>query len=386
MKKALLMTWFNTPNYGTLLQCDATVSLFKERYNIVLDVANYNPIGKRDAKSIIKKILSFRTWKRRFRMVIGKIKQASEIEGFRKKQEMVNDFIRHYSFALNGNRIVTDNDFKELNEKYDVFVSGSDQIWNPDFLNERYLLDFVDENKQCISVSSSISKREIDEKLIEVYKKSLCKYLAITVREEDSVKLIEKITGMKAWAILDPTLLYGSEGWQRKQIKNKEKDYVLAYILGTSEEIRNCIVQLSSITQKDMYYFPHMDGMFTKADAILGKRGKALWGESPYKWIGWISNATLIITDSFHMTVFSIMLHRDFLVVPKEENSSSQNNRILNILRKVGLEDRFIKREEIIQRYNCLKEIDWNNVDNIINKERNASLQILDDIVKRINW
>lgn len=386
MKKTLLMTWFNQPNYGTLLQCDATVNLLKERYGIDADVANYTPIGKRDAKSIVRKIFSLHTWRRRARIITGRIKQQKESQGFKKKQQMVCDFLGHFSFAMDGKAISSSNDFEELNKCYSVFISGSDQIWNPDFLNERFLLDFVSNDKQCISIASSVSKEFIDEGHIAIYKRLLPKYKAITVREEGNVDQLKQISGKEVQAILDPTILYGSIGWKKRIISSDKKQYFLAYILGTSEYVRKTIVEASKQIKEPLYYFPHMDGMYTKADSVLKENGIPLWGESPYKWIGWIADADRIVTDSFHMTVFSILFHKSFIVIPKEEGHTSQNNRILNILKVVGLEDRFVDYDKLIQKIFDEDTIDWEEIDKRLEKARQKSLGILDDIIDGLRW
>lgn len=386
MKKALLMTWFNTPNYGTLLQCDATINLFKERYGIDIEVANYTPVGKRDVRSIIKKIFSIHTWNRRLQMVVKQLQRRSEKEGFIKKQKMVDDFINRYQYAFNGKKIQSDKDFSKLNSGYNVFISGSDQIWNPDFLNERFLLNFVEDDKQCISFASSISKKEIDEKYISIYKELLHKYKYITIREKGNIEQLERIIGKPVFAILDPTILYGPENWKMRLISNDERDYILVYILGTSKKIRNIVIDISRSLRKKIFFFPHMDGLFTKEDSILSHNGSALWGESPYKWLGWISGADYIITDSFHMMIFSIMFHKEFYVVPKENNNTAQNNRIKNLLNIVGLPNRFVDSDELMMRIKCNSQINWDMVDNILNRERIKSLDILDEIVGRLRW
>ena len=385
-RKAILMTWFREPNYGTLLQCDATVRLLKARYNIDVDIPNYIPIGKRDVISIIKKVFSIRTWKRQLRIAKGKKEQQKAKTGFEEKHAMVEQFIKHYSYALNGKLIRYDSDFKALVEQYSVFISGSDQIWNSDFLNERYLLDFVPESKQCISVASSVSKKSIEPEYEPIYKKHLKKYKGISVREGDYIEQLEALSGLKVFQVLDPTIMLGADQWKSLMCERHKSEYLLTYILGVSELVREQAIKVSEKYNKPLYFFPHMDGMYTKADEMMERKGIPLWGEDPYAWIGWIYDADLIITDSFHMTVFSIMLHKNFYVVPKEINATSQNNRILNILNVVDLADRFIPIQKLSAAVSDTCTIDWERVDAKLAHERERSLNNLDCVVDTIDW
>ena len=157
MKKALLMTWYNSNNYGTLLQSYATKEIFKERYGVDCYFANYTPKGKRDLSSVIKKFFTIGSWRRQFNIKYDSyMLRKNGIEPYvQKRNEWVKEFTSEYKFALNGKEIKTEDDFRDLAEEFDLYISGSDQIWNPKYLNEHFLLDFVPEEKNVFRLPAA---------------------------------------------------------------------------------------------------------------------------------------------------------------------------------------------------------------------------------------
>lgn len=389
MKKALLMTWYNSNNYGTLLQSYATKEIFKQRYNVDCYFVNYVPKGKRDLVSIIKKLLNIKSWKRQFnsRYDLYMFKKYGIDKNIQKRKNWVNDFISEYKYALDNKQIKTEADFNELSEGFDLYISGSDQIWNPRFLNEHFLLNFVPDDKNCVSFASSLSAEKIPEKQVNVYKKHLAKYNGITIREKDCETQIKNILGgglAKIGTILDPTLLYGVENWKSLEIPNLKKDYVLLYMLGKSSAARTVAKEVAKQNNLNLYTFPFQAARFFKEDTIFSEE-EQLWEVSPFEWISLIDNANLIITDSFHMVVFSLMFHKNFYVVEKDSKERAQNNRILNLLEMVGLKNRFILNDITLEDIKVNKQcIDWNIVDEILDKKRKESFDLVDEIMKDI--
>ena len=378
-KNVLLMTWYNSTNYGTMLQCRATVLLLENRYKAHVYLPNYYPHSELTTKMALKKIFSLKVWRRHINILISKIRMIPVENKINAKAEMVKKFNSDYNFALNGKEINGEADFEELNEKFDLFITGSDQIWNPDFLNPRYLLNFVSDNKCCIAIASSICKDRIPVEQQEIYIKNLEKFHLITIREYNAVQPLSNLLNKKVHCILDPTLLIGRDVWRKKMHRTSENNYVLLYILGDSQIVREEALAFAIKNDKKLLYFPQIDGLYKNRDKIIEKKSVAVWCADPYDWIGLIDAADYIITDSFHMTAFSIMLHKRFWVVPKEVNNSSQNMRIVNLLNIVGLNDRFINRNSDFPFHNQDVRTDWKVIDELLNKKRLEDLKLFDD-------
>lgn len=195
MKKALLMTWYNSNNYGTLLQSYATKEIFKKRYEVDCHFVNYVPKGKRDLGSLIKKFLTVGSWKRQFNIKYDSymLKKHGVEPYIQKRNKWVKEFISGYKYALAGKEIKTESDFKTLADGFELYISGSDQIWNPRCINEHFLLNFVPDDKNCISFASSLSADRIPDKQVDVYRRHLSKYDGITIREKSCKAQIARI-------------------------------------------------------------------------------------------------------------------------------------------------------------------------------------------------
>lgn len=372
------MTWYNSTNYGTMLQCRATTLLLKNRYSVNVYLPNYYPHGELTSRTLLNKILSPKVWRRHANIFLSKIRALPVRNMIRSKDAMVKKFNSEYDFALDGKEIKGEKNFDELNSEFDLFITGSDQIWNPDFLNSRYLLDFVSDSKHCIAIASSICKGVIPAEKQLLYKRNLKKFELITIREYNVVDQLSNILDKNVYCILDPTLLLGSEVWKEKMHQTEESNYVLLYTLGESISIRKEALAFSKSKKKKLLYFPQIDGLYKNHDKMIEKESVAVWDADPYEWIGLIDAADYIITDSFHMTAFSIMLHKNFWVVPKEAKDSSQNARILNLLSIVGLSDRFLNRNSEFSFCDRETDIEWKDVDEKLARKRILDLKLFD--------
>ena len=155
-------------------------------------------------------------------------------------------------------------------------------------------------------------------------------------------------------------------------------------MLGNSLAARETAKTVAKNYELKLYTFPFLSSKWLKEDTIFGD-DEQLWEVSPFEWISWINNAEVVITDSFHMTVFSIMLHKNFYVVEKDGKEKSQNNRIYNLLKLVGLEDRFLM-SNISPEDISLSEtnINWDEIDKVLDEQREKSLTFVDNIMGNI--
>ena len=126
-----------------------------------------------------------------------------------------------------------------LNEKYDYFLTGSDQIWNPFFLDTFYLLDFVQDDKKKIAYSSSIAVNTIPLKLQPIYTQYLSRFKAICCRENTGSSLLSSLIHKEVKTVLDPVLLLDKDKWiklgQKASLKNKvltSENYIFCYFIG----------------------------------------------------------------------------------------------------------------------------------------------------------
>ncbi|HEM5148845.1 TPA: polysaccharide pyruvyl transferase family protein, partial [Streptococcus suis] len=139
---------------------------------------------------------------------------------------------------------VTKNSIKDLNSKYDLFVCGSDQIWNPIGWQTTFFLDFA--TKPKISYAASVARDSLSKDEVEFISGLTSDFSSLSVREQTTSKFLTNELGMEFEVVPDPTLLLSREEWETKfpnKTKNENKrPYIFAYFLGFNSEQRNdCI-------------------------------------------------------------------------------------------------------------------------------------------------
>lgn len=277
------------------------------------------------------------------------------------KGQKFKKFDKNIHFAKS---VVTRDSYPDnVNKQYKYFIVGSDQVWNPyyDFVAGRCdFLEFAREN-QKISYAASFGVGEIPpERKIE-YAKHLKTFKAISVREKQGAKIVEELVNRKVAVVLDPTLLLGESKWkkvEKKPLFYPKKKYVFVYALGDkTDRFQDKIKQL-----REKYEIFDVGS--------LQENGKEL-PVGPSEFLYLIRNAEEVLTDSFHATVFSIIFHKKFVTFNR--SGLNMNSRIESLAELVGAKDRLTECGDL----NCEIEIDYANVDEILEEERRKSIDFL---------
>ncbi|SHJ28860.1 polysaccharide pyruvyl transferase family protein [Pseudobutyrivibrio xylanivorans] len=257
----------------------------------------------------------------------------------------------------------------EINtDKIDYFVAGSDQVWNPHFvfLSKREFLYFA-KPEQRVSYAGSFGVTEYPEDKKKEYGEELKKFKAISVREKSAIDLVKEMSGRDAQFVLDPTLLLSADDWNR-EIKNKDqegKPYVAVYFLGDMKN--ECVTKVLDECKKK--------GMGVKNILEMNKANDG--GVGPFDFVSIIKNADYVLTDSFHATVFSLIYHRDFVVVnrSKDKWTGNMSTRLVSLLDMIGMQERFVATTDELEKinWNC----DYSGVDSIIEAEKANSIDFL---------
>ena len=260
--------------------------------------------------------------------------------------------------------------------KYDVYISGSDQLWNPDqpYCIEPYFLTFVKDKKALkLSYGTSIGLPEISNKEKFLFRKWLSSYDEISVRERQACQLLESVTGRMIYRVPDPTFLIDSDEWIRMAVEPRSKqDYVLIFNLGQDESMiqtgieiaRKMICKVKVIDQN--YSFPESQMVEVVADA------------GPLEFVGLIRYARLVLTNSFHCTVFSIITGtRNFYTYIAPE--SNRGSRIVDLLDTFQLSDHIFNTMNTILSNAQLPnvEIDAVHMRNIMKQEQQIGREFL---------
>ena len=257
------------------------------------------------------------------------------------------------------------NNLESLNEKYDYFITGSDQVWNPNFgrmSDIDFLIPFPKEKR--ISFAASFGINSIPDNLKEYYASNLLQIKSISVRENKGKKLIQELTGRTDVEVLvDPTMLLTADEWDKVSKKPKQLHtdrYILNYFLGElSEERKNEINKIAKENNCEVINILDNNSPFYQT------------GPSEFLYLE--KHAFLICTDSFHSSVFAIIYNRPFIVFDREDSNESMNSRLETLLKKFDLEDR--KYAGVITDDNL--KYDYNQAYEILEKEKKESMNFL---------
>lgn len=232
------------------------------------------------------------------------------------------------------------NDLMVSPPQFDVYITGSDQVWNPRLLDrglgDIYHLGFASPGKsRLISYAPSFGVSQIPEPYIERIRTYLLRYHALSVREKRGQEIVREIACREAEHVLDPTLLLSAGDYEPIiEAPSTAGRYMLVYPMemGANSafyELVKAVKRLLSIPVVLVLPLSFHYRWMLSADKIVLDAG-------PKEFLGFIRNASFVCTNSFHGTVFSMLFQKDFLGVPH----SCTNTRIHSLLDKVGLQDR----------------------------------------------
>lgn len=297
-----------------------------------------------------------------------------------------NGFIKFNKKFLKETSLIKNiKDFQNLNKKMEIFISGSDQVWRAKFLKEnvkRFFLDFVDEDKKKIAYAASfgVDCWEGNEKLTEEIKPLIRRFNHISVREESGIDICKNTFGIdNAVCVLDPTLMISREDyqpilddWQDKS--HLKKKYIAHMLLDDAVELKKESQNIADYLKSDINYIKGKEIKILKKELKLFGR-KLLKYNKVSQWLTYLKDAELVITDSFHCTVFSLIFHKKFVVVANKTRGIA---RLETLLGKVGLQDRFFTDIKDVMKSGILnKEIDYNEVDKKLEVHRKYSMDFL---------
>ena len=337
MKKVAIVT-IESMNYGNRLQNYALQEVLQ---SIGCEVETFHrEIIRKGVKERIKRLMQniFRTKALRFRQFDSNIKFS--------------------------NILVGRDDYPDgLSDQFDYFVVGSDQVWNPhyDFVAGKCDFLMFANDTQKISYAASFGVSDIPREKKREFAERLSKFRVISVRETQGAKIIKDLTGREVPVVLDPTLLLNESKWRKVERKPSfcpKHKYAFVYALGDkSEQFKEKIEQL--------------EGKYEIFDVrAMQKNGKER-PVGPSEFLYLIRNSEVVLTDSFHATVFSIVFHKKFITYNRQ--GLNMNSRIVSLAELVGAMNRLTEYGDL----NCETGINCENVNEVLKEERRKSIDFL---------
>ena len=345
----------NTTRFGRYLKDDKKVCKASPSYikKYVKSQLNYRYNIKNTGDGILRTLAFCKK----------KAKSLSDAKAKRTKafKDFTESLIKWSPYTLNINEPW---DEKKTAE-YDFYISGSDQVWNPNypFTSSINFLTFAPKAKR-ISLSASFGVGEIPARLKDRYAEWLKGLAHISVREERGAELVKELSGRGATVLCDPTMALGAEKWveiEKKPDFISDEKYLLTYFLG--DKTREYKAFIDSVAEERGL---RVINLFDVLDLDA-------YGVSPAEFIYLIHNADLVCTDSFHGTVFSIMMKTDFVVFPRVEAGGSMSSRIQTLLEIFSLKGRCynsVSKEELFGT-------DFSLTDEILKAQREEAFAFL---------
>lgn len=325
----------------------------------IYDLSNY---GNRLQNYAVKKVLR--------NICDATVKEISAVNHFLALKNLIQyrkasykRMLKFYRFSERSRDIEYLCDYND--EEYDYVICGSDQLWNPLWSDNKFTFATFATKAKRIAYAASFGVSKIPEEKKSQYIKYLSEMKAISVREEAGAKIVKDLTGRDAEVLIDPTLMLDKVDWisvARKPKNFRKKNYIMIYFLGEIDsEYRNYIEKTAREMECEIVN-------------LEKETPNNYWNSvGPAEFIWLIEHCSLFCTDSFHGSIFSILMEVPFVVFERKSSIGSMSSRFDTLLKKFQLEDRKYNNESAEK----ILDINYSHVSMILEKERKKAYDFL---------
>ena len=379
MKKIGIITILNVNNYGAELQAFALHHKLKIMGydNEVINYLYYkNPKYIKESLSSplvkVKKINKIKDFILKWIDIFSRITnpklsktRRARFDSFHKENTDLSKVYNSYSSLYNTDL------------QYDTLIVGSDQVWNPNNGTnlDPYFLTFAKSGVKKISYASSFGVSDINPVLHNQYKKWLNNIDFLATREQDGVNIIKKITEREATHVVDPTLLLTKKEWEGVMVPYESNEpYILLFIFKNSKYVTDFALDLQKKTGYKIIRICKNEMRVESDNKILNIRDFG-----PLEFLGLYAKASIVLTTSFHGTVFSLIFEKPFYTIaPKSKNNNSRQQGLLNLIKHP---ERLIMEGDTFPDGKYF-DIDFKLIKNILDDERQKSILFLENALK----
>lgn len=364
MKKVYIITRHNIVNYGSFFQTYATVAFF-ESIGYECKIINYVSRNETILGNLVTNARRRNGVHKFFYFIFKFPDEFIKTVIFRNKIYKYLPLTKRYSSI----------DELKKSKLSGILCSGSDQLWGymPNKqIDQVYFLEFGKKDNEYISFSSSFGRLDFGENW-NIIKKYLKKYSILSLREISSVDYINKEFNYDAFQLIDPTLCIDKKIWWEMCYKKLRKSgkYILVYQLRKNSNIDNYVNHLAKINNLKIIRVTTQIYDFFRFN-----NSKVL--RSPKYVLTLFKNASLIVTDSFHATVMSIVFEKNFIDILPPITSL----RIRDLLNQLNLSSRILSD---FDDFNIIKSnIDYSVVDNLLEQIKTNGIRKFKDKLKKL--
>ena len=373
-KKAAIYTLYKgNRNYGGLLQAYALQKKIEE-YDYECSLISYTDKRHQNIFNRVFRIgISgvFKICLRKFKNVLC-LRKAE----YQREEELTINAFQKFEHSIPHTKEFAPANIKECGMDYDVFITGSDQVWSPNCWNDTAFLKFVPKDKIKFSYAASLGSAILSSKEKEFIRNGLRGFDAVSVREKNVQELIQQLTDKKVKDVLDPTLLIEGKEW--KQLMEKPErdlsDYAFMYSIGQNKTAKKQIYNFCKKNNMKVVTVTHLQTGYKRED--IKYSDIQLYAVSPLQWVWLIAKAKMVFTDSFHGTAFSINLNKKFYCFG-ETGNKTRIERIESLLKQLGIENRILTQFLVEEN-----EINYEEVNKKLEDLRKKSCDYISCVLK----
>lgn len=365
MKKIGILTWYNHGNYGSAMQAYALKTYLK-KMGYRAEIIPYIPLWERNLynQKFIKRL------KKILKRVYGLFLNVLSSKNY-KYIDFTYVFRKKYLEISNQ---CTEEDIAQYVKKYSTIICGSDQIWNPTHIDYTFLLDFSPEHINKISYAVSLGVQEFPNEHKNNYISLLQHFDAISVREDSGLMLLNDF-GIKSSVHVDPALLLNVEEYRKisHSLENVNQKFIFCYFLKTNNEYKTAIVEYAKSKGLDIV------GISFNNDDYHWMKNVSFSG--PREWLWLIDNAEIVMTNSYHATIFSIIFHTPFYSFLRflNKDHNSQNSRIEQLNKYFDIEKNIIDTDIMLPDTYCTNSFEKYD-ESILDLQKKAYEYLIENI------
>lgn len=331
--KIAIITFHASDNCGSQLQTYALSKVIKEHFGVTPDVIDFSNRRQQEMYATFRKI-------HRVKDLVRNLYRLLFLNLLKPYHKSFRDFISNYVHLTNV-RYSLPEELKTLDGKYDVYIAGSDQVWNTkayDF-DDSYFWDFVTKGRKIAYATSLGATNIIESSRDKIkYTKLVNDFSMLSVREKNAQLLLQTITEKPIELLLDPTLLLSKSDWEalagdEPLIKGK---YIFYYAFTYADNPNRIVKKLSEKYNMPVYIVDAnawaMRRMFMDGFKLAPQFG-------PKAFLNLIKYSELVLTTSFHGTALSVAMEKRFWFI-KTPMLNPRDDRAITLLNQLGMLDR----------------------------------------------
>lgn len=367
--KIKTITCHDVYNHGASLQAYALMTYLQQQGHNV-EIIDYKPDYL--SKHYRFKSIDNPIWEKNFikKSIYLILKFPKRLIDLKRKKSF--DKFRKKNLVLTHKRYKSNEELKFDLPDADVFICGSDQIWNTIHQNGRdkaFYLDFVPDNKIKASYAASFATDTIQAEYESFVKENIKCLNGIGVREASGVDIIKNLGIENSINVVDPVFLLDITKWNQLVIKEFNEKYLLVYDFDRNPFIEKLANEMRNLKGYKIYSINNY---------ASGYEDKVFKYSGPDTFVSLVKNAQFIISNSYHAAVFSLLYNKQFIIINRTENI---NTRMRDLLLLVNLKNRLVS-EESYSLEDIMSLINYEEVNKILEKQISISKDYLQSIMK----